>query len=36
MIAKDYWNMFYRHLLDTAFYNNLDSNDPFTITQDSN
>ena len=27
--------MFYRHLSDTAFYNNLDINNPFTITQDS-
>ena len=28
--------MFYRHLSDTAFYNNLDINNPFTITQTVN
>ena len=35
MTPKDYWNMCYRHLSDTTFYNNLDNNDPSTIVQDS-
>ena len=35
MTPKDYWNMCYRHLSDTTFYNNLDNNDPPTIVQDS-
>ena len=35
MTPKDYWNMCYRHLSDTTFYNNLDNNDPSTIAQDS-
>ena len=35
MTPKDYWNMCYRHLSDTTFYNNLDHNDPSTIVQDS-
>ena len=30
---KDYWNMCYRYLSDTTFYNNLDNNDPSTIVQ---
>ena len=34
MITKDYWNMCYRHLSDTTFYNNLDNNDPSVIVQD--
>ena len=34
MTPKDYWNMCYRHLSDTTFYNNLDNNDPSTIFQD--
>ena len=34
MTPKDYWNMCYRHLSDTTFYNSLDNNDPFTIAQD--
>ena len=34
MTPKDYWNMCYRHLSDTTFYNNLDNNDPSTIVQD--
>ena len=34
MTPKDYWNMCYRHLSDTTFYNNLDNNDPSTIDQD--
>ena len=25
MTPKDYWNMCYRHLSDTTFYNNLDN-----------
>ena len=33
-MPKDYWNMCYRHLSDTTFYNNLDNNDPSTIVQD--
>ena len=28
MAPKGYWNMCYRHFSDTAFYNNLDNNDP--------
>ena len=28
MAPKGYWNMCYRHLSDTTFYNNLDNNDP--------
>ena len=35
MKPKDYWNMCYRHLSDTTFYNDLDNNDPSTIVQDS-
>ena len=35
MTPKDYWNMCYRHLSDTAFYNKLDNNDPSTIVQDN-
>ena len=31
MEPKDYWNMFYNHLSDTTFYNNLDNKDPSTI-----
>ena len=31
---KDYWNMCYRYLSDTTFYNNLHNNDPSTIVQD--
>ena len=34
MTPKDYWNMCYRHLSDTTFYNNLDYNDPSTIVQE--
>ena len=34
MAPKDYWSMCYRHLSDTAVYNNLDNNDPSTIVQD--
>ena len=34
MAPKDYWNMCYRDLSDTTFYNNLDNNDPSTIVQD--
>ena len=34
MTPTDYWNMCYKHLSDTIFYNNLDSNDPPTIVQD--
>ena len=34
MAPKDYWNMCYRHLSDTTFYNNLDNDDPSTIVQD--
>ena len=34
MTPKDYWNMCYRHLSDTTFYNNLDNNDSPTIVQD--
>ena len=35
MTPKDYWNMYYRYLSDTTFYNNLDNNkDPSTIAQD--
>ena len=34
LTPKDYWNMCYRHLSDTTFYNNLDNNDPSTIVQD--
>ena len=30
MAPKDYWNMCYRHLSDTTFYNNLDNNDRST------
>ena len=30
MTPKDYWNMCYRHLSDTTFYNNLDNNDRST------
>ena len=33
MTPKDYWNMYYRHLSDTIFYNYLDNNDPPTIVQ---
>ena len=33
MAPKDYWNMCYRHLSDTTFYNNLDNN-PSTTVQD--
>ena len=35
MTPKDYWNMCYRHLPDTTFYNKVDNNDPPTITQDN-
>ena len=34
MTPKDCWNMCYRHLSDTAFYNNLDNKDPSTVAQD--
>ena len=34
MTPKDYCNMCYRHLSGTAFYNNLDNNDPSTVVQD--
>ena len=34
MTPKDYWNMCYRHLSDTTFYDNLDNNDPSTVVQD--
>ena len=34
MKPKDDWNMCYRHLSDTTFYNNLDNNNPSTIVQD--
>ena len=34
MTPKDYWNMCYRYLSDTTFYNNLDYNDPSTIAQE--
>ena len=34
MTPKYYWNMCYRHLSDTTFYNILDNNDPSTIVQD--
>ena len=34
MTQKDYWNMCYRHLSDTTFYNNLDNNNLSTIVQD--
>ena len=34
MTPKDYWNMCYRHLSDTTFYNNLGNNNPSTIVQD--
>ena len=34
MTPKDYWNMCYRHLSDTTFYNNLDNNHSPTIVQD--
>ena len=34
MKPKDYWNMCYRQLSDTTFYNNLDNNDPSTTVQD--
>ena len=35
MAPKDYWNVCYRHLSDTTFYNYLDNNDLSTIVQDS-
>ena len=31
---KDYWNMCYRHLSGTPFYNNINNNDTSTIVQD--
>ena len=34
MKPKDCWNMCYRHLSDTRFYNNLDNNDASTTVQD--
>ena len=34
MAPKDYWNMCYRHLSDTTFYNILGSNGTSTIVQD--
>ena len=35
MAPKNYWNMHYRHLSDTTFYNNLDNNDrSIIIVQD--
>ena len=34
MTPKYYWNMCYRYLSDTAFYNNLDHSDPSAIVQD--
>ena len=34
MAPKDYWNLCYRHLSDTTFYNNLDNNNLSTIVQD--
>ena len=34
MAPKYYWDMCYKHLLDTIFYNNLDNNDPSTLVQD--
>ena len=33
MAPKDYWNMCYRHLSDTTFYNILGSNGTSTIVQ---
>ena len=35
MTPKDYWNMCYRYLSDTTFYNNLDNKDPSAIAQGS-